>query len=73
MLGAGKHDVNNVNNVQCLIIVSIGKVLSPGEETQAVASIPTARDARHSTHARPTQQIQHQRTTPVQNTNLTMS
>ena len=49
MLGAGKHNVNNVNNVQCFVTVSIGKVLSPGEETQAAASIPTARDARHST------------------------
>ena len=32
-LEAGKHDVNNVNNVQCLITVSIGEILSPGEET----------------------------------------
>ena len=44
MLGAGGHDVNNVNNVQCLITVSIGKTLSPGEETWAVASILTARE-----------------------------
>ena len=32
-LEAGKHNVNNVNNVQCLITVSIGEILSPGEET----------------------------------------
>ena len=52
-LEAGKHDVNNVNNVQCLITVSIGEILSPGEETRAAASISVhsytdARDARHS-------------------------
>ena len=41
MLGAGKHDVNNVNNVQCLITVSIGEALRPGEETLVAASIPT--------------------------------
>ena len=35
-LEAGKHDVNNVNNVKCLITVSIGeelRELSPREET----------------------------------------
>ena len=35
-LEAGKHDVNNVNNVKCSITVSIGeelRELSPREET----------------------------------------
>ena len=54
MLEAGKHDVNNVNNVQCLITVSIGKKLSPGEETWVAASIPvhSYTDVRHSTAQR---------------------
>ena len=38
-LEAGKHDVNNVNNVQCLMTVSIGEILSPGEEVRVAASI----------------------------------
>ena len=33
-LEAGKHDVNNVNNVQCLMTVPIGEILSPEEETR---------------------------------------
>ena len=58
-LEPGKHDVNNVNTVQCLITVSIGEVLIPGEETQAAASISVhsytdAKDARHSTAQRST-------------------
>ena len=55
MLGAGGHDVNNVNNVQCLITVSIGEKLSPGEETWVAASIPvhSYTDVRHSTVQRP--------------------
>ena len=39
-LEAEKHDVNNVNNVQCLITVSICEKLGPGEETRVAASIP---------------------------------
>ena len=66
-LEAGKHNVNNVNNEQGLITVSIGEELSPGEGTHA----------RHSTAQRSTQdlpqQIQRQRTIPAQNTNLMTS
>ena len=60
------------------MIVSIGKKLSPGEETRAAAYLsPLLHRCQtlNSTkiHARPTQQIQRQKTTPVQNTNLTTS
>ena len=55
-LEAEKHDVNNVNNVQYLITVSIGEALSPGEETRVAASIPvhSYTDVRHSTAQRST-------------------
>ena len=50
-LEARKHNVDNVNNVQYLIIVAIGEILSPGEETRAAASISvhSYTDVRHST------------------------
>ena len=55
-LEAERHDVNDVNNVQCLITVSIGEKLSPGEETRVAASIPvhSYTDVRHSTAQRST-------------------
>ena len=53
-LGAGKHDVDDIYNVQCLITMSIGEKLSPGEETRAAESISvhSYTEARHSTAQR---------------------
>ena len=58
-LEAGKYDVDDVDDVNCLITVSSGEKMSPGEETWAVASLSAHcyTDARHSTAKRSTRDL----------------